>query len=145
VAESKRRESDAVDERLDEASDEAVDAFSDELDDELTADGEMDLDSDDDDEAGRPARRTKTVAKRAGKTAKTKVAEEKRPNIFARFGRFVREIVAELRKVIWPTRRELLTYTAVVVVFVSVLAALIFALDQGFARATLWVFGNSKK
>ena len=45
--------------------------------------------------------------------------------IFGRIGRFVREVVAELRKVIWPTRKELLTYTAVVVVFVAVMMTIV--------------------
>jgi preprotein translocase subunit SecE len=51
-------------------------------------------------------------------------------------------VVAELRKVIWPTRKELLTYTAVVVVFVSIMLTVVGLLDVAFARAVLWVFGN---
>ena len=43
-----------------------------------------------------------------------------RPNVFARIGRFLREVVAELRKVIWPTRNQMVTYTIVVIVFVVV-------------------------
>ena len=62
--------------------------------------------------------------------------------LFARIGRFFREVVAELRKVIWPTRKELLTYTAVVVTFVAVVMAIVAGLDFGFAKAVLWVFGN---
>ena len=56
--------------------------------------------------------------------------------------RFFREVVAELRKVIWPTRKELLTYTAVVVVFVTVMLTIVAVLDYGFAKGVLWVFGN---
>jgi len=55
--------------------------------------------------------------------------------------RFVREVFAELRKVIWPTRRELLTYTSVVLVFVTVMVAIVSGLDIAFARAVLAVFG----
>jgi preprotein translocase SecE subunit len=55
--------------------------------------------------------------------------------------RFYREVVAELRKVIWPTRKELITYTAVVIVFVSIMVAIVAGLDYGFARAVLAVFG----
>jgi len=40
------------------------------------------------------------------------------PGLFARLGTFYRQVIAELRKVIWPTRRELITYTWVVIVFV---------------------------
>lgn len=57
------------------------------------------------------------------------------------FVQFIREIVAELRKVIWPSRQELITYTTVVVVFVVILIAIVAGLDFGFARLTLWMFG----
>ncbi|GGM23379.1 MULTISPECIES: preprotein translocase subunit SecE [Micromonospora] len=61
---------------------------------------------------------------------------------FGRVARFFREVVAELRKVIWPTRKELLTYTAVVVVFVTVMLTIVAGLDFAFAKGVLWVFGN---
>ena len=35
-------------------------------------------------------------------------------NIFQRTARFYRQVVAELRKVVWPSRKQLTTYTAVV-------------------------------
>jgi len=54
---------------------------------------------------------------------------------------FVREVIAELRKVIWPTRRELRTYTAVAVVFVLVMTAIVTGLDVGFTRLVSAVFG----
>jgi len=55
---------------------------------------------------------------------------------------FFREIVAELRKVIWPTRKELITYTTVVVVFVTIMLTVVGLLDLGFGKAILWIFGN---
>ena len=59
----------------------------------------------------------------------------------ARLARFIREVIAELGKVIWPTRKELVTYTIVVIVFVSVMTAIVAGLDIGFAKAVVWVFG----
>ena len=59
----------------------------------------------------------------------------------SRIGRFYREVVAELRKVIWPTRRELVTYTTVVVVFVSIVVAIVSGLDLIFTRVVLAIFG----
>jgi preprotein translocase subunit SecE len=41
-----------------------------------------------------------------------------KPSLWARFTLFLRQVVAELRKVVWPTRKELITYTWVVIVFV---------------------------
>ncbi|HSK27198.1 MAG TPA: preprotein translocase subunit SecE [Jiangellales bacterium] len=54
---------------------------------------------------------------------------------------FVRQVVAELRKVVYPTRNQLLTYTAVVLVFVGVMIAIVSVLDLVFGWATLAVFG----
>ncbi len=56
--------------------------------------------------------------------------------------RFLREVVAELRKVIWPTRKDLITYTIVVLVFVSFMVALVALLDLVFAKGVFWVFGS---
>jgi len=55
--------------------------------------------------------------------------------------RFMREVAAELRKVIWPTRKELVTYTTVVLVFVSFMVALVSGLDILFAKGVLALFG----
>lgn len=56
---------------------------------------------------------------------------------------FVRQVVAELKKVVRPTRNELLTYTAVVLVFVIAVMAYVSVLDYGFGKLVLWVFGGS--
>ncbi len=55
--------------------------------------------------------------------------------------RFTREVIAELRKVLRPSRKELLTYTAVVIVFVVVMVAIVAGLDIGFAKLVLLLFG----
>ena len=62
-------------------------------------------------------------------------------NVFSRLALFIRQVVAELRKVIWPTRKELIAYTTVVIVFVVVMAAIIGLLDYVFAKGVLLVFG----
>lgn len=64
-----------------------------------------------------------------------------RPGLFARASLFYRQVVAELRKVIWPTRHELVTYTTVVIVFVLIVMAFVALLDLGFGRLVLAVFG----
>lgn len=84
---------------------------------------------------------------RSGSTAKKGVETaarnrpEQRGNIFARIWRFILEVVAELRKVIWPTRKQMVTYTIVVLVFVSFMVALVWGLDWVFAKGVLAVFG----
>ena len=59
----------------------------------------------------------------------------------ARLVRFLREVIAELRKVIWPTRKQLVTYTAVVLVFVVFVVAFVALVDLGFQRVVFYVFG----
>ncbi len=54
---------------------------------------------------------------------------------------FVRQVVAELRKVIWPTRKELITYTTVALSFVLVMVAIVTLLDLGFTRLVFAVLG----
>jgi preprotein translocase subunit SecE len=77
------------------------------------------------DASDRPPRSSKTV---------------RRGGPIARLSRFFREVVAELSKVIWPTRKELVTYTAVVIVFVSIMCALVTGLDIGFGKLVTFVF-----
>lgn len=65
-----------------------------------------------------------------------------RRNPFARIALFVRQVFGELRKVVTPTRRELFSFTAVVLVFVVIMMALVWGLDQVFGWVVLWVFGT---
>ncbi|HET6359465.1 MULTISPECIES: preprotein translocase subunit SecE [unclassified Streptomyces] len=58
-----------------------------------------------------------------------------------RLALFYRQIVAELRKVVWPTRSQLSTYTTVVIVFVVVMIGLVTVIDYGFQEAVKYVFG----
>ena len=54
---------------------------------------------------------------------------------------FTRQVASELRKVIWPTRNELATYTAVAIVFIVFMSAIVLTLDYGFTKLMFWVFG----
>jgi preprotein translocase subunit SecE len=61
--------------------------------------------------------------------------------LFARVGLFYRQVVSELRKVVWPTRNQLTTYTAVVLVFVSFIIAVVSLFDLVLTKIVFWVFG----
>ncbi|WUO09420.1 preprotein translocase subunit SecE [Streptomyces sp. NBC_00289] len=54
---------------------------------------------------------------------------------------FYRQIVAELSKVVWPKRSQLMAYTSVVVVFVMVMIAAVIVFDYGFRTTVTYVFG----
>ena len=62
-------------------------------------------------------------------------------NPFVRIWVFLRQVVTEMKKVIWPTRREMIVYSIGVLVFVAAVTAAIFGMDIGFAKLTLLVFG----
>lgn len=68
--------------------------------------------------------------------------DERKKNPFVRANLFIRQIASELRKVIWPTRKELVTYTSVVIVFVLAMSALVSIIDLGAGQAVLAVFGK---
>ncbi|NGN63847.1 preprotein translocase subunit SecE [Streptomyces sp. A7024] len=58
-----------------------------------------------------------------------------------RLGLFYRQIIAELRKVVWPTRHQLSTYTTVVIIFVVIVIGIVTVIDYGFTEAMKYVFG----
>jgi preprotein translocase subunit SecE len=104
----------------------------------------------DDDESGestvrRAARSASRPAGREGTGTRSRAAAERaRADEIRRkrsIGRFLREVIAELRKVIWPGRRELITYTTVVIVFVAFMVALVAGMDLLFSRGVIAVFG----
>ena len=75
-------------------------------------------------------------------TTRTETASTRSPG--GRGGRptrFVRESISELRKVLWPSRNELVTYSIVVIIFVVIMVAIVAGLDFGFAKLVLQVFG----
>ena len=61
---------------------------------------------------------------------------------FARIALFIRQVLGELKKVVTPTRRELFGFTAVVLVFVIVMMAVVGALDYVFSAVVIFVFGD---
>ena len=76
-----------------------------------------------------------------GRPTPVRDRKESRPGLFARLFRFLKEVVAELRKVSWPTRKQMITYTAVVLVFVAFMVAVIAGLDLALTKGVLALFG----
>ncbi|MBM3719847.1 MAG: preprotein translocase subunit SecE [Actinobacteria bacterium] len=66
--------------------------------------------------------------------------EEK--NFFARIPTFYRQVISELRRVVWPTRKQVSTYTTVVMVFVTFMIAIISVFDLGLTKVIFWIFGG---
>jgi preprotein translocase subunit SecE len=72
--------------------------------------------------------------------ARKERAERRGP--FGRLALFIRQVFAELRKVVTPTRRELVSYTLVVLVFVVIMMALVSGLDWVFSLLVNFLFGD---
>jgi preprotein translocase subunit SecE len=53
---------------------------------------------------------------------------------------FYRQVVAELRKVVWPTQEQLVTYFLVTMVFVVFFMAMVSLLDLGFGKLVFEIF-----
>ncbi|MEU3471219.1 preprotein translocase subunit SecE [Rhodococcus sp. 05-340-1] len=88
-----------------------------------------------------PAASTAPAKAKTGRTRSGKVKADKRPNVFLRLLQFFREVVAELRKVIWPNKKQMVTYTSVVLVFLTFMVAYISGLDLLFIQGVGWLFG----
>jgi preprotein translocase subunit SecE len=54
---------------------------------------------------------------------------------------YLKQVVAELRKVIWPNRKQMVSYTTVVLVFLAFMVTLIGLVDLGLAKLVMFVFG----
>jgi preprotein translocase subunit SecE len=92
-------------------------------------------------------RQTKRLMKRQGAEGAAP-PERRRPAAAAphreRTGakQFVREVRAELRKVAWPTRGEVVNSTIIVLVAVIVMTTLIFGMDFAFAKFVFFLFNE---
>lgn len=78
-----------------------------------------------------------------GLVEKAKQDRAAKKSWFGRMVLFFQQVIAELKKVVTPTRKELLNYTAVVLVFVIIIMALIWGLDQIIGWIVVFVFGNA--
>ena len=74
--------------------------------------------------------------------ANAKKERAARRSPFARVALFLRQVLGELKKVVTPTRKELFSYTGVVLVFVVIMMAIVSGLDWVFALLVSWVFGD---
>ena len=63
-------------------------------------------------------------------------------NPFKRAANFVQESIAELRRVVWPTQKQVVTYTVIVLVFVTFMSLLVSAIDILVGRGILRIFGS---
>ncbi|HWS91993.1 MAG TPA: preprotein translocase subunit SecE [Mycobacterium sp.] len=108
----------------------------------VDADEGVEVESPDEAEVSRE--NTAKKAKKAvisGKAKKPKKAGDRSANPFVFVYNYLKQVVVEMRKVIWPNRKQMLTYTSVVLVFLAFMVALVGLADFGLTKLMLLVFG----
>ncbi len=87
---------------------------------------------------------SQTVADEPGEDLVAQARKDRatRKGPFARLALFLRQVIGELKKVVTPTRRELINYTIVVLVFVGIMMALVGGLDWAFGWVVVFIFGD---
>jgi preprotein translocase subunit SecE len=81
------------------------------------------------------------AGKKPKKAKKARKSSEQSTNPIIYVYNYLKQVVAELRKVIWPNRKQMGTYTSVVLAFLVFMVTLIGLVDLGLGRLVLLVFG----
>jgi preprotein translocase subunit SecE len=92
-------------------------------------------------DSGSKKARKAAKAKAGTKPKKPKKSSDRPTNPFVFVYTYIRQVVAEMRKVIWPNRKQMLTYTSVVLAFLTFMVALIGLADLGLTKLVMLVFG----
>jgi preprotein translocase subunit SecE len=106
-------------------------------------DVDVDVESSDEVEDSKESKTSATAKKAAAdkKAKKPKKPGDRTANPFVFLYNYLKQVVAEMRKVIWPNRKQMLTYTSVVLVFLAFMVALVGLADFGLTKLALLVFG----
>ena len=62
------------------------------------------------------------------------MANENKEKKTDRFGQFFKEVSGEVKKLSWPTKKEIVSYTLTVIAFILLMAVVIYALDLVFGE-----------
>ena len=94
------------------------------------------------DAAAATAGRALTKAQKAQKSKKaTTPGKDRSANPLVFVYNYLKQVVAEMRKVIWPNRKQMLSYTSVVLIFLAIMVTVVGLADLGLAKLILLVFG----
>jgi preprotein translocase subunit SecE len=94
-----------------------------------------------DEVSSKEAKKTPASKKADKKAKKPKKPGNRTANPFVFVFNYLKQVVAEMRKVIWPSRKQMFTYTSVVLVFLAFMVALVGLADFGLTKLVLLVFG----
>ena len=90
-----------------------------------------------------PAKVEKKVEKKAEKKAETKPekASNKKPGVFRRLRNYLGDVRSEMRRVVWPSREELKSYSVAIIAMLIVFGIVIWLVDSGIVAALVGFTG----
>lgn len=71
-----------------------------------------------------------------------KTTKGNNPGFFGKMARYFRDTKAELKRVSWPTRKQVINSTVVVIVFAVVIGACVWSLDAVFGFGAKALLGK---
>lgn len=117
----------------------AVQAVDDDVESGAESDTDADAAAEADEKSADSGKKSDAKKKSGGQKKPKKDGASRNPFVFV--WNYLVQVVAELRKVIWPNRKEMISYTSVVLAFLVFMVALIFGVDFGLAKLVMLVFG----
>lgn len=69
-----------------------------------------------------------------------KAKDKSKTSFFAKAGKSFRDMKGEMKKVVWPTKKQTLNNTGIVLAFMAVMAVVIGLFDAGFGALIRLVF-----
>lgn len=103
------------------------------------AEGDIEVASSDEAEVSGEGKGKKDAKVKKAKAARKPGDRSANPFVFV--FNYLKQVVAEMRKVIWPNRKQMVSYTTVVLVFLAFMVALVGLADFGLTKLVLLVFG----
>lgn len=73
----------------------------------------------------------KKPEKKAEKKAEKKKDKNKKPNIFRRFLNYLGDVRSEMKRVVWPSKSELKSYSVAIIVMLVIFGVLLWLVDSG--------------
>ena len=86
-----------------------------------------------------PAKAEKKVEKKA--ETKPEKASNKKPGVFRRLRNYLGDVRSEMRRVVWPSKAELKSYSVAIIAMLIVFGVIIWLVDSGIVAALVGYTG----
>lgn len=87
------------------------------------------------------ASQEKKAAKEAKAAAKAEKNKDKKPGVFRRLANYLGDVRSEMRRVVWPSKDELKTYSVAIIIMLVIFGMVIWLVDSGIVAALVGFTG----